>query len=441
MNRVKIIVAVDLNGGFSYEDKIPWNIKAELEYFKSQTKGHVIAMGHNTGQSIGRDLPDRVNYVFDRETDVERQIETLLAKYPDKIIWIIGGVKTIYKTYKFASEIYLTVVNGSEHKYDLVCEPLMNLLKYIKYHYYNESKYDGCIDMYAVPFLKHELFTVYKCGEVNVEERQINHLVKLISASDVIIDRTKIGTKSIIGHHMKFSMADHFPLTTTKPGFLRGIFEELMWFLRGQTDSKILEAKGVNIWVGNSKDTGGDCGPIYGFQWRHFGAKYVDCKTDYTGQGCDQIALLLNTIKTNPTSRRMFISGWNVSDLSRMVLPPCHVSYQFFVRDNTLSCVFYQRSSDVLVACHWNISSAALLCYLIADMCDLKLGDLYVSYGDTHIYGNHFHAIETAINRNPAPYPKLKITAKHSDITKYEFSDLKLEGYHHYNHIPLVMNV
>lgn len=305
----------------------------------------------------------------------------------------------------------------------------------------------------AVTYTIGKGMSVYQCFPQNPEEAQIRNLVKTISTSGVIQDdRTGVGTRGIFGYHMKFSLENgRFPLQTARKSPFSHIFEELMWFLRGQTNSKILEEKGIKIWVGNSTRhyldkcglthlEEGDCGASYGFQWRHWGAPYINCQTDYTGQGHDQIATIIKEIKERPHSRRMILSGWNVTDLDQMALPPCHTMYQFKVIDGRLSCHLYQRSSDVMLACHWNITSAALLTILIANITGLKPGELYVSYGDAHIYSNHFNSINEYLLRAPLEYPTLKVTRVPERIEDYTLSDLELSGYSYYPNIRLEMN-
>jgi thymidylate synthase len=272
-------------------------------------------------------------------------------------------------------------------------------------------------------------------------------------------DRTGVGTQSIFGHQLSFSLENgRFPMSTIRKAFFKGIFEELMWFLRGQTDSNILSQKGVKIWEGNSSREAldkiglnhlaeGDCAAIYGFQWRHWGAKYIDCKTDYTGQGIDQISNLIKEIKTNPYSRRLLLSGWNVEALSEMCLPPCHTFYQFEVSPASdggpdyISCQYYQRSSDVLLAGHWNITSASLLTVLLAHHCGLRPLKLVVSYGNVHIYNNHRKSISEYLQRYPFDYPTIEIlTSPYENVWDYKLSDVKINRYIAHPAISLDMN-
>ncbi|KAK9885186.1 hypothetical protein WA026_010693 [Henosepilachna vigintioctopunctata] len=254
-------------------------------------------------------------------------------------------------------------------------------------------------------------------------------------------DRTGVGTISLFGTQMRFNLRDSFPLLTTKRVFWRAVVEELLWFIRGSTNSKELSHKNIHIWNANSTrqfldDNGlshreeGDLGPIYGFQWRHFGAKYVDMNTDYKNQGVDQLLNVIHKIKTNPNDRRIIMSSWNPTDLHEMALPPCHCLAQFYVCNGELSCLLYQRAGDMGLGVPFNIASYALLTYMIAHVTDLKPGEFIHSLGDTHVYLSHIDALQEQIQRRPRQFPTLKIKRKIDDIEKFTFEDLELVGYH-----------
>jgi thymidylate synthase len=251
---------------------------------------------------------------------------------------------------------------------------------------------------------------------------------------------------------MRFDLRHSFPLLTTKRVFWRGVAEELLWFIKGCTDGNVLKEKNVHIWDMNgtrefldnrglSHREVGDLGPIYGFQWRHFGAKYVDKNTDYTGQGVDQLAQVIETIKTNPADRRIIMSAWNPTDLPDMALPPCHSFCQFYVNDGELSCQMYQRSCDMGLGVPFNIASYALLTYMIAHVCDLTPGDFIHTLGDTHIYQNHIEPLKQQITRVPKPFPKLSFVRKVENIDDFTFEDFHLEGYECHPKIKMDMAV
>lgn len=289
---------------------------------------------------------------------------------------------------------------------------------------------------------------------MNPEEQQYLDLVSEIIDEGVLRgDRTGTGTLSVFGAKMRFSLRDDtFPLLTTKKTFHRGIAEELFWFISGSTDANVLKEKKVRIWDGNTSrefldSVGlehlqeGDIGAGYGFQWRHFGAKYVDCHTDYTGQGVDQLAEVIHTIKTNPTSRRIIVSAWNPADLDKVALPPCHSLFQFYVANGELSCQLYQRSCDLGLGVPFNIASYALLTRLVAQVCGLKAGDFVHTMGDAHVYCNHLDALREQLSREPRPFPKLRLNPLVRDIDGFQYSDLTLEGYDPHPVIKMKMAV
>nr|BEG23066.1 thymidylate synthase [Macronycteris gammaherpesvirus 1] len=283
------------------------------------------------------------------------------------------------------------------------------------------------------------------------EEYQYLNTVKNILTHGMLREnRTKVKTLSIFGDHAKYSLKDQFPLLTTKRVFWRGVLEEVLWFVRGCTDSNELSKRGVKIWdangsrnflvqTGNGNRLEGDLGPIYGFQWRHFGATYKDCHTNYVGQGIDQLKNIITEIKNNPFSRRLILSAWNPCDLHLMVLPPCHVMCQFYVANNELSCQLYQRSGDMGLGVPFNIASYSLLTYMIAHLTGLQPGYFLHTIGDAHIYLNHVEPLKTQLQREPKPFPKLHIIRKVSNIEDFTVKDFILEGYYH--HPPINMQV
>jgi dihydrofolate reductase/thymidylate synthase len=251
---------------------------------------------------------------------------------------------------------------------------------------------------------------------------------------------------------MRFDLKKSFPLLTTKRVFWRGVLEELLWFVAGDTNAKHLTDKGVKIWDANgsrefldkrglSHREEGDLGPVYGFQWRHFGAKYVDMHTDYTGQGVDQLAECIRKIKEDPTDRRILLSAWNPADLGQMALPPCHMFCQFYVAKGEVSCLMYQRSCDVGLGVPFNIASYALLTLMVAQVCGLKPGEFVHSMGNTHVYSNHIEPLKTQIERTPRPFPVLQVNPDVKDIDGFKASDFKLVGYNPHAKIAMDMAV
>ena len=233
-------------------------------------------------------------------------------------------------------------------------------------------------------------------------------------------DRTGTGTKSCFGYQMRFNLADGFPLVTTKKLHLKSIIHELLWFLKGDTNIQYLKDHGVRIWD-EWADENGDLGPVYGKQWRSWEAP--------NGVVIDQITELIQQIKKTPDSRRLIVSAWNVGDLSKMALMPCHNMFQFYVADGKLSCQLYQRSADVFLGVPFNIASYALLTMMIAQVCDLEYGDFVHSFGDVHLYNNHMEQANLQLSRTPFPLPTMKINPAVKDIFAFQFEDFTLENY------------
>ena len=233
-------------------------------------------------------------------------------------------------------------------------------------------------------------------------------------------DRTGTGTKSCFGYQMRFNLAEGFPLVTTKKLHLKSIIHELLWFLKGDTNIQYLKDNGVRIWD-EWADENGDLGPVYGKQWRSWEAP--------NGVVIDQISDLIEQIKKTPDSRRLIVSAWNVGDLSKMALMPCHNMFQFYVADGKLSCQLYQRSADVFLGVPFNIASYALLTMMIAQVCDLEYGDFVHSFGDVHLYNNHMEQAHLQLSRKPFPLPTMKINPAVKDIFAFKYEDFTLENY------------
>jgi len=251
--------------------------------------------------------------------------------------------------------------------------------------------------------------------------RQYHNLMKEVLEKGVQkSDRTGTGTISIFGHQMRFNLAEGFPMVTTKKLHLKSIILELLWFLKGSTDNNWLKERGVSIW-NEWAAPDGDLGPIYGYQWRSWPAP--------NGQHIDQIAEVVETLKKNPDSRRIIVSAWNVADIPRMALAPCHAFFQFYVADGKLSCQLYQRSADIFLGVPFNIASYALLTHMMAQQCNLEVGDFVWTGGDCHLYSNHLEQVDLQLSRDFFPLPKLNILRKPDSIFDYEFEDFEIVGY------------
>ncbi len=233
-------------------------------------------------------------------------------------------------------------------------------------------------------------------------------------------DRTGTGTISVFGRQMRFDLSEGFPLVTTKKVHLKSIIHELLWFLKGDTNVRYLQENGVRIW-NEWADPDGDLGHIYGYQWRSW--------PDYDGGSIDQISQAVKDIKENPDSRRIIVSSWNVADLGRMNLPPCHAFFQFYVADGKLSCQLYQRSGDTFLGIPFNIASYALLTQMMAQVCDLQPGDFIHTIGDAHIYLNHLPQVELQLSREPRALPRMELNPKVRSIFDFGYDDFRLEGY------------
>ncbi|XP_041972932.1 thymidylate synthase [Aricia agestis] len=286
------------------------------------------------------------------------------------------------------------------------------------------------------------------------EEYQYLNLVKqIIETGSKRGDRTGVGTLSIFGAMQRYSLRDNIlPLLTTKRVFTRGVIEELLWIISGSTDSKALAGKNVHIWdangsrafldnLGFTERSEGDLGPVYGFQWRHCGAEYKDEKTNYAGQGIDQLQNVINTIKNNPDDRRILMCAWNPPDLPKMALPPCHCLVQFYVSNGELSCLMYQRSADMGLGVPFNIASYSLLTHMIAHITNLKPGEFIHTTGDTHVYLNHVEPLKQQMEREPRPFPTLKFEREIKSIDDFKFEDFIIENYKPHPKIDMEMAV
>ncbi len=238
-------------------------------------------------------------------------------------------------------------------------------------------------------------------------------------------DRTGTGTKSTFGYQMRFNLNEGFPVLTTKKLHLRSIIHELLWFLKGETNIKYLHDNGVSIWD-EWADEKGELGPVYGHQWRSW---------EVNGKSIDQISQIINQIKNNPDSRRIIVSAWNVGELEKMALPPCHVMFQFYIAENKLSCQLYQRSADIFIGVPFNIASYALLTLMIAQVCDKEPGEFIHTFGDAHLYLNHIDQARLQLTRTPKTLPRMKINQEVKDIFSFKFEDFELIGYDAHPHI------
>ena len=277
-------------------------------------------------------------------------------------------------------------------------------------------------------------------------QQYLDLLQKILDEGEVKEDRTGTGTRSFFGHQMRFNLNDGFPLLTTKKIFFKGVVHELLWFLNGSTDNNELKDNGVHIWD-EWEDESGDLGPIYGYQWR----QWLDQKN---GESIDQIQNVIDQLRNNPSSRRIIVSAWNVADLpdesispqdnvknNKMALAPCHALFQFFVSQGALSCQLYQRSCDTFLGLGFNIASYSLLTHMLAQQCDLNVGDFIWTGGDVHLYLNHMEQAKEQLSRKPYELPKLNIKRKPDSIYDYAYEDFELVNYQCHPHIKAPISI
>ena len=463
-SQTKMIVAFTAKGmGIGKDGKIPWTIREDLARFAMVTWGEAVIMGTKTWLSLPkRPLADRWNIVvttqwpnvvkaWNDNTMIihESDLDTVHTLCKPKIYWVIGGAKLYARYMGIADEIHATVIDK-----EFACDvhfPLAGFGDYV-INSYSEPKFsdaENCTYRYVT----------YEKSD-NIKEKEavyLNHVRRILEQGESRVDRTQTGTISIFGTQMHFDISRCFPLITTKFVPFKSVIKELLFFLRGETNSKVLEDQNVHIWKANTTRDfldkrglkayhEGDMGPMYGFNWRFFGAEYRGCDADYHGQGYDQLANLIEGLKTDPFSRRHMLTTFNPAEVDKSVLAPCHgIVAQFYVHDETkrLSCHVYIRSSDTFLGLPFNIASYAALTYLIAKICDMEPQDLIISIGDAHIYKNHVEQLREQLRRDPYPFPCLEVddAVRHLKLEDITVDDFMLVNYMHHPGIKGVMAV
>jgi thymidylate synthase len=257
-------------------------------------------------------------------------------------------------------------------------------------------------------------------SDANGERQYLDLLAEVLEGGALKSDRTGTGTRSVFGRQLRFPLHERFPLLTTKKLHLKSIIIELLWFLRGETNVRWLQERGVTIWD-EWADASGELGPVYGYQWRHWRAP--------DGREIDQIRQVLRSIRTKPDSRRHVVSAWNPADVDRMALPPCHALFQFYVAEGRLSCQMYQRSADLFLGVPFNIASYALLTLMVAQVCDLRPGEFVLTLGDAHLYLNHLEQAREQLARAPRSFPRMRLNSTVRDLFEFRYEDFVLEGY------------
>eukprot|EP00505_MAST-04D_sp_SCG-Rhode-Island_P003230 Stramenopile-MAST_4_protein_3230 len=476
IRRVSAIVAATAGKwGIGKDGGLPWkSLPGDMQFFKKTTSTttkdnhfNAVVMGRKTWESIPakyRPLSGRVNVVLSKDDEAREKynipegvhvaktlakgikiLNDVREKTPIEKVFCIGG-GAIYRealASGLCEEIFLTRVSGCAVECDTF---------FPAFDQDDRFTLQSTSDTLAEHGLSYEFLRYFETKEH--EEMQYLNLIKDVLANgNVRMDRTGVGTISKFGATMRYSLRNNtLPLLTTKRTFWRGVAEELLWFVKGSTNAKELQDKGIHIWDGNGSreylDSIGltereemDLGPVYGFQWRHFGAKYKTMHDDYTGQGVDQVADLIEKIKTKPTDRRLIISAWNPAAFSEMALPPCHMFAQFYVANGELSCQMYQRSADMGLGVPFNIASYSLLTIMIAKVCGLAPGEFVHVIGDAHVYSNHVEPLQPQLDRVPRPFPKLYIKRDVTDIDDFKYEDFELVGYKPHPTIKMAMAV
>ncbi|XP_034226838.1 bifunctional dihydrofolate reductase-thymidylate synthase-like isoform X2 [Prunus dulcis] len=481
----QVVVAATREMGIGKDGKLPWRLPSDLKFFKEVTvttsdpgKKNAVVMGRKTWESIApehRPLPGRLNVVLTRSGSFDiataenvvicgsmASALELLAASPyclsiDKV-FIIGGGQILREALNAPG---CDAIHITEIKTDIECDTFIPAIDSSVFQpwYSSFPKVENSIRHSFTTYVRvsssaveslcqnNDLISSSKSDSVKCEVKNFSFLPKMIfekheehiylslvreilSDGTSKDDRTGTGTLSKFGCQMRFNLRRTFPLLTTK----------------------VLQEKGIHIWDGNaSRDyldsvgltdkEEGDLGPVYGFQWRHFGARYTDMNADYTGQGFDQLLDVIDKIKINPDDRRIILSAWNPSDLKLMALPPCHMFAQFYVANGELSCQMYQRSADVGLGVPFNIASYALLTCMIAHVCDLVPGDFIHVLGDAHVYRTHIRPLQEQLEKLPKPFPILKINPEKKNIDSFVAADFKLIGYDPHQKIEMKMAV
>uniref|UniRef100_A0A1J3DC65 Bifunctional dihydrofolate reductase-thymidylate synthase n=1 Tax=Noccaea caerulescens TaxID=107243 RepID=A0A1J3DC65_NOCCA len=496
----QVVVAATKEMGIGKDGKLPWNLPTDLKFFKDLTlttsdsaKKNAILMGRKTWESIPtkyKPLSGRLNVVLTRSSGFDiantenvvtcSSIDSaldLLAAPPYHLsiekVFVIGGGDVLRESLNKPSceAIHLTEIDTSldcdtfipavdTSAYQPWCSSLpisenglrFSFTTYVRVKSSSADESSDESDASKADWRKFCSFLPKKVFDRHEEFLYLNLVKEIISNGNLKNDRTGTGTLSKFGCQMTFNLRRSFPLLTTKRVFWRGVVEELLWFISGSTNAKVLQEKGIHIWDGNAsrpyldgigltEREEGDLGPVYGFQWRHFGAKYTDMHADYTGQGFDQLLDVINKIKNNPDDRRIIMSAWNPPDLKLMALPPCHMFAQFYVANGELSCQMYQRSADMGLGVPFNIASYSLLTCILAHVCDLVPGDFIHVIGDAHVYKNHVRPLQEQLENPPKPFPVLKINSEKKHIESFVAADFELIGYDPHKKIDMKMAV
>ena len=476
-----LIACVNKKGLLGQENDLYSTSSKDLHYFSQVTKGHyfpkenIIVMGYNTWLSLpSKPLKDRYNIVVTKNhaDEVEHacvipsleRVFTHLEEIKHNFgeVFIIGGASIYEQCLRNypdqLNKMYITEIDdiweGNEESKYFDYSPVLPKLTLIKQRVERTDTriYDPESKKYIVKNLNLSFQVYQKTELVNDDEYKYLQLMDSIMKEGNVIEARNGLTKSLFGEKMVFDLS-RFPLLTTKKMGYKTILRELLWFIKGSTDNQKLKDKNVHIWSANASKSflesrglpyeEDDLGPIYGFQWRHFGAEYKDRHTDYSGKGYDQLQWLINEIKENPSSRRLILSAWNPAALDQMALPPCHILSQFYVnqKEGTLSCQLYQRSGDMFLGVPFNIASYSFLTYILCKLTGYKPGKLHHVIGDAHIYEEHDTAVLLQLKRVPKIFPTLTISDDLTDIDSISEDMFLIKNYESYSKICAPMKV
>lgn len=481
---IELVAAISRNGVIGQNGTIPWNIPEDLAHFRQLTYGHNVLMGYNTWMSLPasmKPLPGRTNIVISNGNHepvphgvimvlhVEDIPELIRRLGKDRTTYIIGGSKTyeLFLTTSWLptpSKLHITHI-------DMVVKEGADTVKFYHPAGYKITSYSE--KHWSETEHCHYQYITYELDEdLGQSQNPINNdsaytcLVRdILRNGHERTDRTGTGTISVFGRQIRFNLDGTIPILTTKYVPWKSVIKELLWFLKGQTDASILKSQGVGIWDGNTSREfldarglrhlpEGDIGAGYGFQWRHYGGAYKTCKDTYDSTiGYDQVGAVVEQLRTDPYSRRIYMTAWNPAALNMMALPPCHVSAQFYVEkgaDGTsvnakprLSCHMYQRSVDAFLGLPFNIMSYATLTYILSAMCGMTPHELVISTGDTHIYKDHIEQVNTQIRRGAYMEPVLALSeaVKTKTVDELTIEDFDVVGYFHHGVLKGKMSV
>lgn len=452
---LNLVVVLTKNYAIRYADKLPWEDKQYFDWFNNLTKDGVLVMGRKTFEELPvemRPLNDRINIVLSNEfpkysasitdnliyTNIYFLENQLLPNYSDKNIWIIGGRQIYEALHNRCTHFHVVLLDKTVKDAQMKFVDILPNLELVEWSSNVYSKYEEC-NFRLLKYTRN-----FNSLSMKHEYQYLNMLKELLDYGQSRDDRTGVGTLSMFAGQQCYDVSKYLPLLTTKFVPIKIIIKELLWFLRGETDAKILQEQGVHIWDGNSTRDfldkrgltnyeEGELGPIYSHQWRYFGAEYCGCHVDYSGKGgFDQIQYILDELKNNPFSRRILLSAWNPKDMNKMALPPCHVLFQLYVEEDPvtkkryLSGHLYQRSSDYFLAANYNLVSYTVLLYILAKKTGYYPKNMFMSFGDRHIYKNHIEQAKLQLSRNPRPQPILLLD---DSIVEKDWKDIAIDDF------------